>query len=67
VSGLARLQAWKICASVTIAWLAANPIPPMVFPSSLVNPLRFDKVARAASPTYRDIRRPHQTPLAVIS
>ena len=41
--GLVRLQAWKIRASVTIAWLAANPILPMVFLSSLVNSLRFDK------------------------
>jgi hypothetical protein len=43
VFSLVRLQAWKIRASVTIAWLAANPIPPMVFPISLVNSLRFDK------------------------
>jgi hypothetical protein len=68
VFSLVRLQAWKIRVSVTIAWLAANPIPSVVFPSSLVNSLRFDKAARVALANLLGLfRRPYQTRLATIS
>lgn len=65
---LVRLQAWKIRVGVTIAWLAANPIPSVVVPSSLVNSLRFDKAARIALANLLALfRRPYQTQLAAIS